>query len=235
MKGIAAAFAGLIVMACSGCGGGGGSSSQPQSMDINGPAPVVRVVLIDAEGDSTMCGYDGTACQPTTAPPAVLQSMLQRTFGPTVSVQNNGVPGTIINQDLNGSSIQPLTPRLMASSAQIVIENFGLNDAVKVTPESFRNDLNTWISAVQAAGKTPILEEPNPTRSGSPATDAIVAVINDVALQRGVALIKQYDYIRTLPNWQSMLVDNLHPSPQLYTIKAQREYDVLAPIVKGMQ
>jgi lysophospholipase L1-like esterase len=182
-----------------------------------------------------MCGYDGTTCQLSTAPPAVLESLLQRTFGSIVTVQNNGVPGTIINQDLNGSSLQPLTPRLMASSAQIVIENFGLNDAVKVTPEAFRNDLNTWISAVQATGKTPILEEPNPTRSGSPVTDAIVAVINDVALQRGVTVIKQYDYIRTLPNWQSMLVDNLHPGPQLYAIKAQREYDVLAPIVKAMQ
>jgi lysophospholipase L1-like esterase len=217
------------------CGGGGGNSPA-QIASATAPAP--KAVLIDAEGDSTMCGYRiangvGT-CLYDVSPPTVLQYLLQQKFGTTVAVQNNGAPGTIINQDLNGSSIAPLATRLASSTARIVEENFGLNDAVNSTPAQFRVDLNAWIDTVQAMGKTPVLEEPNPTSFASPALDAIVAVIDDVAQQRGVALVRQYANIRTLPNWQAMLTDGVHPNDQLYAIKAQREAEVLMPIVSKL-
>jgi len=214
------------------CGGGGGGSPTQVS---GAAATAPKSVVVYAEGDSTMCGYrinDGSGtCLYNVSPPTVMQNLLQQKFGATVTVQNNGVPGTIINQDLNGSSIAPLATRLAASAAIPVLENFGLNDAVKSSPAQFRIDLNAWIDTVQAMGKIPVLEEPNPTGFASPALDAIVAVIDDVSHQRGVALVRQYDYIQTLPNWQTMLTDGVHPNDQLYAIKAQREAEVLAPIV----
>jgi lysophospholipase L1-like esterase len=56
-----------------------------------------------------------------------------------------------------------------------------------------------------------------------------------VATQMNVPLVTQFDYIQSLPNWQSMLTDGVHPGDQLYAIKAQREYDVIAPLVKSLQ
>jgi lysophospholipase L1-like esterase len=193
------------------------------------------VIAIDAEGDSTMCGYRITngigVCRPAVAPPTVLQGLLQQKFGNTVTVQGNGVPGTIINQDLNGSSIAPLATRLAASSAKIVLEDFGINDSARATPLSFRADLNVWIDTVQAMGKIPVLEEPNPTSFTNPALDQIVAVIDDVAQLRSIALVQQYSYIKSLPDWQTMLADGVHPTDALYAIKGQREAVVLEPIV----
>ena len=57
-----------------------------------------RPVIIDAQGDSTMFGYqtsDGfnKSWQTPDNPPALLQAALQARFGPRVIVQNNGVPG----------------------------------------------------------------------------------------------------------------------------------------------
>jgi hypothetical protein len=62
----------------------------------------------------------------------------------------------------------------------------------------------------------------------------MVTVIDDVAQQRGVALIRQYAYIQTLPNWKAMLADGIHPTDALYAIKGQREAAVLGSIVAGL-
>lgn len=240
-KGLCVSVLGMLVMACSGCGGGGGGSS-PVPVTLAAPAPI-KTVLVDAEGDSTMCGFRITngvgTCLYNVSPPTVMQGLLQKQFGPTVTVENNGVPGTTITQNLNGSlyngvSTAPLATRLSSDSAQIVIENFGINDYAKSTLDIFRRDLNTWITTVQAMGKIPVLEEPNPL--GYPNNLSVfVAVIDEVAQERNVALIQQYAYIMTLPNWQGMLTDGVHPGDQLYAIKAQREYNVIAPIVASLQ
>lgn len=181
-----------------------------------------------------MCGYDGAQCQYAVAPPAVLQRLLQATLGPTVTVQNNGVGGSILNGQLNGGHFLPLATRLATSPAGIVLENSGLNEG-RATRAQLRIDLNDWVDTVRAFGKIPVIEEPNPSSYPNPVLDEIVAIIDDVAAQRNVVLIKQYDYIKSLPNYQAMLPDGIHPTPELYAIKAQREYDVLLPIVRSLQ
>lgn len=213
------------------CGGGGGSSTPAASTT---PKPV----LIDAQGDSTMCGYNGLVCDLVAAPPAVLQGLLQAKLGPDVHVVNNGVPGATLSYDLYGFAgyyQAPIATRLSTSSAQIVIENFALNDAVHSIPSQYRIDLGLWVDTVRAMGKTPVLEEPNPATFDSPVLDSLVAIIDDVAQEKGVALVQQYQYIKSLPNYKAMMVDGVHPGPELYAIKAQREADVLLPIVEGLQ
>lgn len=238
MKGIAAAFAGLFVMACSGCGGGGGGSPQPKSLDINGPVPIVEPVIIDAEGDSTFYGtqiINGVLSRTANNPPAILQ----KDFGSGATVTNSGVGGATITQALNGIAPRysaPLASRLATLSPRIVPSNFGINDAEVGDETAYRNSLNTWISTVRGMGATPVLEEPNPVCDAThPKLDTFVEILRSVAAEQGVTLIAQYDYIKSLPNWQTMLTDCIHPTDALYAIKAQREYVVLAPIVKAMQ
>jgi lysophospholipase L1-like esterase len=233
-----AAFAGLFVMACSGCGGGGGSSPVPQSLDINGPIPAAQQVGIDAEGDSTFYGtqvINGVLSRTPNNPPAILQ----KDFGSSTTVTNSGVGGATITQALNGIAPRysaPLASRLASLSPKLVLSNFGINDSEVGDETAYRNSLNTWISTVRSMGATPILEEPNPVCDAThPKLDAFVVILRDVAAQQGVTLIAQYDYIKSLPNWQAMLTDCVHPTDALYAIKAQREYAALSPIVKGMQ
>lgn len=216
------------------CGGGGGSSTPAAPAAPQPPKPV----LIDAQGDSTMCGYNGLVCDLVAAPPAVLQGLLQAKMGPDVHVTNNGRPGATLSYDLYGFAgyyTTPIATRLATSGAQIVIENFALNDAVHSIPSQYRIDLGLWVDTVRAMGKTPVLEEPNPATFESPVLDSLVAIIDDVAKEKNVALVQQYQYIKSLPNYASLYVDGIHPGAQLYAIKAQREADVLLPIVEGLQ
>ncbi|MBR7961209.1 SGNH/GDSL hydrolase family protein [Burkholderia vietnamiensis] len=216
------------------CGGGGGGSDATPTAPKQIPA-----VSIDATGDSTMHGYQpGVGTTPNSAP-VELQRALQAAFDSTVTVQNNGSVGARLTDLLLGN--QPFystafTTSLSTNSAQIVLENYGINDSNSRTPDEYAADLNTWIADVRAVGKIPVLEEPNPVcRADMTHLDAFVDVLRNVAKQQGVTLIEQYDYIRGLPNWQSMLADCIHPNDALYAIKAQREAAVLIPIVAKLR
>lgn len=68
----------------------------------------------------------------------------------------------------------------------------------------------------------------------APNVAAYVTVLRNVAQANQVTLIAQYDYIASLPNWQAMLTDCLHPNDALYAIKAQREAAVLGPMVQAL-
>lgn len=238
-KGLCASALGMLVMACSGCGGGGGSSAPPVVASPT-QSKSVQTITIDAEGDSTMWGLEkdasGQPFQTKNNAPAVLQSVLQGEFSARIVVNNNGVPSASVADSLNGTAPYysgVFEKRLAVSLAQIVIENYAINDAQRVTTDQFYSNLTTWVERVRMAGKTPVLEEPNPiTRPGLPELAPYVEIIDQVASIQNVPVIRQFDYIQTLPNWQSMLNDGVHPGDALYAIKAQREAQVLNAIVQ---
>lgn len=242
MKGIAAAFAGLIVMACSGCGGGGGGSAQPVAQT----APAVKAITIGMNGDSLTKGAQWINGVPGVTPntaPANLQKLLQANLGSGVTVINRGIGGATVADALQAAAgyTQWWKDVLATDPAEIEVAAWAVNDSNPVThetPEQFETLLLYWIQITQAAGKKVVLEEPTPVCNGMfAALPQYVEVIDKVAAQLALPLIKQYDYIQSLPNWQSYLgPDCTHPADdRLYQIKAQREYDVIAPIVKGMQ
>jgi lysophospholipase L1-like esterase len=76
-----------------------------------------------------------------------------------------------------------------------------------------------------------VLEEPNPVCVGHEALDELVAILNQVAREKAVPLVKQYDAIKALPNWQALLTDCVHPGDELYAFKAAREAEALAQIL----
>lgn len=233
---LAAACAFLTILSACGGGGGGGSGDAAQTAK---PAP--KPVTIDAEGDSTMLGAEVGAPNGVTpnSAPAVLQNLLQAKYGSGVTVENRGVHSAAAFHSLQGIAPYYSTPfanRIGQDAAQIVIENYAINDSRLRTTDQYGADLTAWINAVKAAGKTPVLEEPHPVCDPNTQNlDGYVAMIRVVAQQTGVTLIPQYDYIKSLPNWQSMLGDCLHPNDALYAIKAQREADVLGPIVAALR
>ena len=235
--------ASLLAIIISACGGGGGGSSTPTPTQTTQPTP--KNVTIDAEGDSTIYGLqldNGQYVQTPNNAPVELQIDLRAALGNTVSVTNSGVPGATIAESLAGTapySGTPFAQRLaaMPSSVQIVIANFGINDANLITSSAYESGLESFITAVRAAGKTPILEEPNPicsTPEQSANLDTFVPIMDAVAKQQSVPLIEQYYYIKSLPGWQGMLPDCIHPNDALYKIKADRETSVLRPIVQQL-
>jgi lysophospholipase L1-like esterase len=247
MRGLVASFLGTLVMACSGCGGGGGGSN---------PEPVSKAptkpVQISAAGDSTMAGVVKNADGSYTVTDATrtdLQIDLQAQLGPTVTVVANAHSGATLANLLTGNGFpEDFAAYLAKDKSQIVVENFGINDNVKTSPDEFRAELIQFIALMRAAGKIPVLEEPNPLcdPTAPPSQNVewvwsnrtistFVDIIDSVAAQQGVPVVKQYSLVKALPNWCSMMSDGWgHPSRALYAIKAQNEAAVLAPIVKGL-
>lgn len=248
MKGVIASLLGTLVVFFCGCGGGGDSAGQSPTNSTqkpSSPSSMPRHITIDAEGDSQIWGYAGTAAngsyiQSHNNSVVILQEELQAQIGSTVAVQNNGSSGAKAIDSLDGTPpyyTQPFATRLAANSAaQFVLANYAVNDSMDRTIDQYAADLTNWIAVVRATGRTPVLEEPNPVcDQRMPNVGAYVAVMRNVAKQQSVTLIEQYDFIASLPNWRSMLIDCIHPSDILYKIKAHRAAAVLMPLVKSMQ
>jgi lysophospholipase L1-like esterase len=176
--------------------------------------------------------------------PVMLQQYLQAALGSSVTVKNYAIGGTTVCQRVNGVSPYkaPLSADLSADPSQIVIGNWAINDSSDQSTESPTQYQQCWeqfVDVVRAAGKTPMMEEPNPVVGAtfSPTDPAVyqnlpnyLSIMRAVAQSKGVSLVQQYDYIQTLPGWPTMLTDGVHPGDALYAIKAQRELSAVEPI-----
>ncbi len=245
IRGIAVAITfGILLSACG--GGGGGSPSAPAAP----PAP--KPVQVTMAGDSTAIGVSLTspgAYTITDDPRTDLQADLQSTLGSTVTVVTNAVGGTTLADMLAGTNFpMPFQQYLSSTSSAIITENFGLNDRSVTSADAFRSELIQFVTMVKAAGKTPVLEEPNPVCNLPTGMDSehvyadgqtvstFVDVIDSVGAQEQVQVIHQYSLMKELPVWCNLLSDGTeHPTPAGYLIKAQNAAVVLAPLVKSLQ
>jgi lysophospholipase L1-like esterase len=229
------ASAAAVLALLAACGGG---AEPPLSTTAQTASRLEAVVAIDAEGDSTMFGLEtvnGQFVQAASPPPVLVQTRLRELFGAGVTVNGYGSPGANLRFELQGTDnyATPLRERLAVSRARIVIENFGINDAY-LPPDEYRSNLREFVDTVRASGKLPVLEEPNPVCVGHESLDALVGILNEVAHEKGVPLVKQYDAIKALPDWQAMLPDCVHPGDALYAFKAAREAGVLAQVIRTL-
>jgi lysophospholipase L1-like esterase len=216
------------------CGGGGGGSE---------PQPTVKqpvVVKIAAEGDSTMYGWTQTGPNTYIRSPSNQPAVIASDLG--ITVENNGVGGTTVTMSLDGPTVYPapFSERIKTMDAQIVIANYAINDARLSTPEQYRDGLNKWITIVRAAGKIPVLEEPNPVWYGLIPEDMLagldqyVGIMREVGKAQGVLVIAQYDYVKSL-DWKTMLPDTIHPNDSLYKIMGDRAADQIKGLVASLQ
>jgi hypothetical protein len=94
---------------------------------------------------------------------------------------------------------------------------------------------NCTASLSLAASKLPVLEESGPVCDNDhPQLAAYVRALDDAATQFNVPIVSQYEYIGSLPDWQSHITSCLYPDAYLLAIKAQREFEVVAPIREKM-
>lgn len=233
----------LSTLALAACGGGGGSPPPAEKKMTNN-------VRIEMYGDSTTLGlqtYNGVLAQSANSAPTVLQHMMAA-LASTITVANEGVGGTEAWHLLTGSdNVHPAWAQQMSQShANIVTLNFLINDqwlfdhpsggAWQESGADYINFMTQLIVCAQNAGKRVVLMEPNPVDRGHSARfDEYLGYLRHLAMNNNVLLVAQTDYIRAIPNWESMMSeDGVHPGDALYRIKAQRDFAVLAPIVQEL-
>lgn len=198
-------------------------------------------MIVETEGDSTMWGDLMLSKTQYELAPVTPQMQMQADLeakGLKVSVLNGAVSASTLTESLAGLYPYwfPLTKRLAPLHADIVVDNHAIVDVRFETTNQYADLLVQFIETVRATGAIPVLEEPNPVCWKDPFDlDPFVSIMRTVAQQQKVLLIEQYDYIKSLPNWQAMTPDCTHPDQDLYKIKGSREAQALAPLVASMQ
>jgi hypothetical protein len=198
-----------------------------------------KPVLIEIHGDDAMYG----ALPPfysfnPLSEPADTQTILQAQFGGTVTIDNRaegGTASTLVNM-MNGvdGGGPPFAERVKSSKAQIVLDAHAVNDDLSQSLGPYTDALIAWVQAVRAAGKVAVLEEPGPVCDDSrPYLANYVSVMDSVAAQYNIPIVKQYEYLLTIPNLCAHYTAGIYPDNAIYQIKAQRQAQVLAPLVKA--
>jgi hypothetical protein len=221
------------------------SSPAPASTPVASAPESTPVVNIDVYGDDQITGLAidqyGFMSMVTPNEPAALQALLRQQFndtGITVSSHATGGMSSSLYNELRGmdGNGDPFANRIKLSAAHIVIESHTLNDALGgETLADYRQYLADWVVAVRAAGKLPVLEESGPVcDSDHPQLAAYVQAMDDAATAYNVPIVKQYEYISSMPGWKSHMTSCMVPDAYLDSIKAQREADVVGQIVKSL-
>lgn len=196
----------MLAAALCACGGGGTGSQPDQGPSAPPPTCSPSAVTVALIGDSTQWGFDGFTKQ-RADPGALLQADMDTRFGAGAVVATNyGVGGTVASQ----------APHV---SADIVVENYGIND------EDFGVPIEQYRADVAAIGAT-IVETQIPTLRMPIEDEAayVAAVVQDAP-----AVADVFGYVLGLPEWESMISpDQTHPGAALYALVVR---DVLAPAV----
>jgi len=217
------------------------------TLDAHASGPASQV-LVDAYGDSTTlgitCSEGHCGPQPQNAV-SYLQDELQARYGQKVHVTNYGVGGTMASQLRDGTGNRragptaglPWQERLAASSAQIVLINYGINEVMQnQTPEQFYAAETTLVKTARALGKEPVLQTSNPMPDNrlNARLAAMVAMTRRVAAEQQVPLVDQFAYVSNLPDWKTLMSDGAHPKPGLYRLKAEQDFQVVDPLVRRL-
>ena len=203
--------------------------------------PVIKVAIYgDDQSEGVAFNSMGMPTIVSNNEAQALQALLQKSFndfGIQVIDASTGGTSSSLQNELDGmDGLGDGQPRRMqASGAAIVIEEHGINDALGgETVAEYSAYLGQWIQDAQSAGLRPVLEEPGPVCDGNhPQLPAYVAAMDAAAAQYNVPLIKQYDWISSMPGWQSHMLGCLVPDSYLDGLKAKAEQAVVGPMVKA--
>lgn len=209
-----------MALVLAGCGGGDEPPAATPPTTLPTQAPPIpgctpRVVSVAIEGDSTNYAIDGAkdlslgweAARAEHSPGVELQADMDAKFGPgAVVVTNYAVPGTTAAE----------SPWL---HADVIIENYGLNDMARGVP------LADYAASIMTIGAT-IVETQIPTAYNDPTEVGYVNTVRGL----GIQVADVYSYVQSLPNWRSYYPKqvSVHVSDQLYKMITD---NVLAPMV----
>jgi len=199
-------------------------------------------IVIAAYGDSTTAGVTSSGGRNVISKEnemTYLQQMLQEKYGHDVRIENHGSPGAQISELVNGK--ESWEQRMAQSDASIILINYAINDARVFSgknrshgaesPQDFNRILTDLVKTAKAHGKQVVLQQPNPLCGRAEQWNVwpYVYQINAVAQQQHVPVVKQYELIKQQKEWSSqMSPDCIHPTKDLYEIKAQQTFALLS-------
>jgi len=199
-------------------------------------------VVIAAYGDSTTAGVTSSGGRNVISKEnemTYLQQMLQEKYGPDVRIENHGSPGAQVSELVN--SKESWEQRMAQSDASIILINYAINDARVYSgknrpagaesPQEFNRILTELVKTARAHGKQVVLQQPNPLCGRAEQWNVwpYVYQINEVARQQQVPVVRQYEFIKQQKKWDSqMSPDCIHPTKDLYQIKAQQTFTLLS-------
>jgi acyl-CoA thioesterase-1 len=166
-----------------------------------------------AVGDSITAGSqddipaDGIGYEP------ILENLLAASKGYPIAVVNAGVSG-----DTSADGAATISTTLSNNpSGKYFLIMYGTNDAGQVPPvtkSTYKNNMQTIISAVVAAGKTPYLAKVPYTTNSSysiPSIQAYNAAIDELVVANSIMVIPPDFYTWFLSN-PTQLADTVHPN-----------------------
>jgi len=238
---IAAATVALLTA----CGGGGGGSSEPApaaaSSTPAGGAPVVtppavatpippatppqpcapQLVYLQLFGDSIAARLAATG--------ALQADLIARYGSGAIVFQSRAVEGANTDQLRNGTDGRN-KPWPGSVDADVVIVEGGITERAPWAPafsvDAFRANFDGFATAPAKV----VFMTPSSQRSwaaGSP----LPQVIRDVAAAHAIPVADADAYVRTVPGWESMVPDGVHPNDALYHLIAS---DVLMPALEPL-
>jgi len=176
---------------------------------------------------------------------AVLNQLLQAKYGRGVQVINRGAPSAQAIELLNGrykyDRNPPWQETMKRSDARLILLNFATNDArhyhfhdieesYQVSPERYSEVMTALIESARANGKAVVLQEPHPLCGRAEKWDVApyAARLEAVARAEKVPLVSQYQRIQKMHDWRALMSpDCIHPSEELYRIKALETFKVI--------
>ena len=174
-----------------------------------------------------------------------LSDFLQKKYGKSIEVINKGQPSAQAIELLNGTYKYKnnglWADEMKKSKARLIILNFATNDArhyhfkdakpdYVLSPDQYEKVMTELITIARDNGKQVVLQEPHPLcgKAVSWNISPYSARLDAVAKTLSVPLVKQYQRIQEIPGWQSMMSpDCIHPSSELYKIKAEETWKVI--------
>jgi hypothetical protein len=196
--------------------------------------------VIEIHGDDALFG----AVPPTfffnpQNEPADTQAILQNALSDSAITVDNlaegGAASTIVNliAGVDGEGA-PYAQRIQSSKAQIVVAGYGVEDNRIQSLAPYADALVAFVQDVRAAGKIPVLEEPGPVCDDQhPNLANYASVMDGIAQQYNVPLVKQYNELLAVPNFCSHM-NGIYPDNAILQMRAQREAAVLQPIVQQL-
>jgi hypothetical protein len=199
----------LLVVVTTACGGGSASPEAPAVSDEPQRPECVPSVRVQFFGDSTQVTAYGLG---------FLRAELHKRFGNAVVTELRAVSNSD-SQQLRDGTDGLNAPWPGSVAAEIVVINHGINDAKRHT--NYAANLQAFV------GPGVVFETPNPVYGKNFDTAENAALMRKI----GTGTIDVHGYVSTLPNWQAMVPDGVHPDAALHALIAQ---NVMAPALTSL-
>ncbi len=177
---------------------------------------------ISAFGDSITRGYGSD----TGGYPAKLSYQLNN-VGKTSTISNFGRDG-----ENTYSGLGRFDEVLAAFPANFILILEGTNDiSVGLSAEATKYNLTAMVNKAKAANVTPLISTLTPSTKAGSLTEVINPMIKEIASSNSIKLVD--NYAATLPTWNEISGDGIHPNDNGYQIIADTWFAALNPMISS--